>query len=61
MAAAPREQLVDCRGGIKLSEFSGRDEDWPSWSIKAHAFFALMGWGDPIDNVEAQPALVMDN
>eukprot|EP00959_Pyramimonas_sp_CCMP1952_P053645 1122104-Pyramimonas_sp.AAC.1 len=50
MAAAPREQLVDCRGDIKLPEFSGRDEDWPSWSIKARAFFALMGWDDLIGN-----------
>ena len=43
MAAAPREQLVDCRGDVKLPEFSGRDEDRAAWSIKAHALFALMG------------------
>ena len=52
---APREQLVDCRGDVKLQPFTGRDEDWPSWSIKAHAFFALMGWDELIDRVEANP------
>eukprot|EP00959_Pyramimonas_sp_CCMP1952_P423056 8862080-Pyramimonas_sp.AAC.1 len=61
MTAAPREQLVDCRGDIELPEFSGRDELWPSWPIKAHAFFAPMGWDDLIDNVEAQPTLAVDN
>ena len=61
MAAAPREQLVDCRGDVKLPEFSGRDEDWASWSIKAHAFFALVGWDAYIDNVESRMDQPVDN
>ena len=59
--AGPREQLVDSRGDVKLQEFSGRDEDWPSWPIKAHAFFALMGWDEFIDTVEASTDMAVDN
>ena len=47
-----REQLVDFRGDVNLQEFSGRDEDWPAWSTKAHAFFAIIGWDSFIDEVE---------
>ena len=61
MAAAPREQLVDCRGDVKLPEFSGRDEDWASWPIKAHAFFALVGWDAYLAMVESHVEHAVDN
>ena len=51
--AVPAQALIDCRGDIKLQEFSGRDEDWPAWAVKAHAFFAMMNWDTLVDSVEA--------
>ena len=38
-----------------MAEFSGREEDWGSWLVKAQAFFTLMGWEELIDAVEREP------
>ena len=46
--------LADCRGDVKLLSFSGREQDWPSWCVKAEAFFTLVGWGEYVATAEAQ-------
>ena len=38
--------LADCRGDVRLPSFSGREQDWPSWRVKAEAFFTLVGWDE---------------
>ena len=47
--------LADCKGDIKMAEFSGREEDWGSWLTKAHAFFTLMEWDELSDALEQIP------
>ena len=47
--------LADCKDDIRLADFSGRDEDWGRWTVKANAFFTLMGWDDWIRQVEDAP------
>ena len=47
--------LADCKGDIRLSDFTGRDEDWGPWTVKANAFFTLMGWDELLRQVEEAP------
>ena len=56
VSAVPSASLVDCRGEFKLSDFSGRDEDWAHWKIRAEAFFTLMGWDALISHSEEATA-----
>ena len=53
---APLVNLANCKGYIKLEVCSGREEDWPAFAVRASALFALMGWDELVDAVEAADA-----
>ena len=42
--AVPGDQLVDRRIDMKLSRFSGRDEEWSDWCLRFEAYCGLMGY-----------------
>ena len=46
--------LADCRGDIKLPDFTGRNEDWSSWVVKARAIFTIVGWDGLVDAAELE-------
>ena len=52
MAAVAGTVLADCRGDIKMPNFSGLEQDWAQWVVKAEAFFTLLGWDETIFEAE---------
>ena len=50
MAAATRGgAVVDTRGDFKVPEFTGRNEDWPTWCVRFEAYAELAGWYDRLE------------
>ena len=47
------ELKIDAKTAFTLQRFSGADEHWPNWSVRAEGHFGMLGWQDLMDRAAA--------
>ena len=49
------ELRVDAKSAFTLERFSGLEEHWPTWSVRAEGHFGMLGWTAHMDEAAIQP------
>eukprot|EP00974_Lingulodinium_polyedra_P009214 881267-Lingulodinium_polyedra.AAC.1 len=53
--AAPLELRVDAKSAFTLDRFSGAEDRWPNWSVRAEGHFGMLGWTAFMEAAAASP------
>ena len=51
--AAPLGLRVDAKSAFTLERFSGKEEAWPNWCVRAEGHFGMLGWTDLMEGAIA--------
>ena len=55
---ASSHPLLDTRSEVKISNFTGKDEDWGLWNLRFEGWTGLMGWEEVMEPAAASTELI---